>query len=182
MMLHGSVLVRAVSPDDEAAWTILYEGYRRFYRLAPDPAVVARVWSWLLDPDHEVRGLVVVSDGGPVGLAHYRRFARPSSGTTGLYLDDLFVRPQDRAAGAGRLLLGTLSELAEREGRSVVRWITAEDNATARRLYDAVASATPWVTYDLVPGSLQDPRLSAPAARSTRPSDPGTPAASRPAA
>jgi len=32
-----------------------------------------------------------------------------------------------------------------------VRWITAGDNATARRLYDAVATATPWVTYDMGP-------------------------------
>jgi hypothetical protein len=28
----------------------------------------------------------------------------------------------------------------------VVRWITAGDNSTARRVYDAHATATPWVT------------------------------------
>jgi hypothetical protein len=33
----------------------------------------------------------------------------------------------------------------------VVRWITAKDNETARKLYDAVAQKTKWVTYDLVP-------------------------------
>jgi hypothetical protein len=30
-----------------------------------------------------------------------------------------------------------------------VRWITAENNETARRLYDRVAQKTEWVTYDL---------------------------------
>jgi hypothetical protein len=44
-----------------------------------------------------------------------------------------------------------LAAHAAAEGLSVVRWITAEDNRTARRLYDSVAAATPWVTYDLVP-------------------------------
>jgi hypothetical protein len=33
----------------------------------------------------------------------------------------------------------------------VVRWITDVNNARARRLYDSVAAATPWVTYDLSP-------------------------------
>lgn len=29
--------------------------------------------------------------------------------------------------------------------------MTAADNATAQRLYDDVATKTPWVTYDLMP-------------------------------
>ena len=41
--------------------------------------------------------------------------------------------------------------LARERGWSVVRWITAEDNATAQRLYDRHATRTPWVTYDLTP-------------------------------
>ena len=146
--------VREVRASDVAEWTALYEGYRRFYGLTPEPAVVARVWTWLLDDAHEVHGAVVEQGGALLGLAHYRRFARPSSGTSGIYLDDLFVRADRRGSGAGRLLLTSLSTLAEQEGRSVVRWITAESNAVARRLYDTVATATPWVTYDLVPGSL----------------------------
>jgi hypothetical protein len=32
-----------------------------------------------------------------------------------------------------------------------VRWITAEDNARARRLYDRVAQKTHWVTYEIRP-------------------------------
>lgn len=37
------------------------------------------------------------------------------------------------------------------EHATVVRWVTAEDNDVARRLYDRVATATAWVTYDRVP-------------------------------
>ena len=100
-----------------------------------------------------MNALVAVAGTDLVGLAHYRRFARPSSGTEGLFLDDLFTAPDARGLGAGRALLGHLSGLAEREGRSVVRWITAEDNSRARALYDSTAVATKWVTYDMVPGS-----------------------------
>lgn len=153
MSSHDPVVVRPVLASDLLQWAELYRGYRDFYRLVPDEAVIERVWRWVTDDTHEVNALVAVHDRNLIGLAHYRRFARPSSGTEGLFLDDLFTAPAARGMGAGRALLGHLSALAEREGGSVVRWITAEDNSRARALYDSTAVATRWVTYDMVPGS-----------------------------
>lgn len=86
-----------------------------------------------------------------VGLAHLRLFARPSSGTMGVYLDDLFTSPDARGTGIGTELLKTAADRARRLGASTVRWITAEDNATARSLYDKMGSSTRWVTYDMAP-------------------------------
>jgi GNAT superfamily N-acetyltransferase len=142
--------VRPALVTDVDQWGELYRGYREFYRLAPSDEIVARVWSWIHDPARQTNALVAVDGDGTLGgLAHVRRFERPSAGATGLYLDDLFTRPGLRGAGIGRLLIEAASEMATAEGHSVLRWITAEDNATARRLYDSVAVATPWVTYDL---------------------------------
>jgi len=141
--------VRAVQPADEAQWRDLFSAYREFYALEPSTAVVERVWGWIADAAHETDALVAVDDEGTLGgLAHYRRFARPSSGTTGLWLDDLFTRPDLRGAGIGRILIDAVGGIAEAESLSVVRWITNENNATARRLYDTLATATKWVTYD----------------------------------
>jgi GNAT superfamily N-acetyltransferase len=141
--------VRSAIPADEPQWRDLYSAYREFYAMEPDPVVVSRVWSWISDASHETEALVAVDPGGVIGgLAHIRRFARPSSGTTGLWLDDLFTRPDLRGSGIGRSLLDAVSAIAEVERLSVVRWITSENNTTARRLYDTVATATKWVTYD----------------------------------
>lgn len=153
-MTPHTLTVRSVAATDFAAWSALYEGYRNFYRLAPDPLVVDRVWGWITDDSHEVTGLVAASGDDLLGLAHYRRFARPSTGTVGIYLDDLFTSPAARGQGVARSLLARVSAIAEGEGRSVVRWITARDNAGARKLYDSLATETAWVTYDLTPGSL----------------------------
>ena len=79
--------------------------------------------------------------------------ARPSTASMGLYLDDLFTAPAARGAGVARVLLNRAAEVAAAEGASVVRWITAADNAAARRVYDRVAAATPWVTYDMKPAT-----------------------------
>lgn len=143
--------VRRVEPGDEGPWKALFASYRAFYELEPDTAVVDRVWTWLLDDRNEVQGLVAVRGGVVVGLANHRRFHRPASGTVGTFLDDLFVDPAVRGSGAGRALLDHLAGEAGADGRSVVRWITAEDNSTARSLYDSVAQTTHWVTYDLAP-------------------------------
>lgn len=143
------VLVRPISADDRDRWAVLFEAYREFYELAADSNVVDRVWSWIVDPTHEVNAQVAVHGDELVGIAHYRSFARPSAGTTGLYLDDLFTAPEARGRGVGRALISSLSELAAAEGHSVLRWITAESNATARALYDRVATQTEWVTYDV---------------------------------
>ncbi|THG33554.1 GNAT family N-acetyltransferase [Naasia lichenicola] len=145
------MIIRDISRDDFDQWAELFRGYREFYRLSPDDDVILRVWEWIHDESIEVRALVAVLDGQVVGFAHYRSFHRPASGTVGIYLDDLFTGPAARGAGVGQALLTSLGRLAGSEGRSVVRWITAADNATARRVYDKVATATPWVTYDLFP-------------------------------
>ena len=150
-MSSASIEVRPVEPRDREAWAELYRGYREFYRVEPSERAVDTVWSWLHDPAHETRGLIAAVDGQPLGLAHFRTFARPLSASHGLFLDDLFTAPAARGRGLGAALLARLAELARDEGATVVRWITAEDNATARALYDRVSQQTPWVTYDLAP-------------------------------
>nr|WP_308116500.1 GNAT family N-acetyltransferase [Leifsonia poae] len=110
------------------------------------------MWSWITDAGHELEAYFAVNgDDKPIGLAHVREFSRPLNGSRGLYLDDLFVSPDARGAGTGTALLEALRDRAREEGFSVVRWITAKDNETARRVYDRVAEKTKWVTYDLVP-------------------------------
>ena len=147
------VIVRPVAEGDREAWRVLYRGYRDFYQVPHDDAAIDTVWAWLHDPQHQSRGLVALVDGAPLGLAHYRTFARPLAASHGLYLDDLFTSPAARGHGLGSALLTRLSEIARDEGATVVRWITAESNETARSLYDKVSTRTPWVTYDLAPAA-----------------------------
>ena len=144
--------VRPLVPEDQTRWRQLYAAYAEFYAASQTVEQTDRVWAWLMDPQHEVEGLVVHDAAGSlVGLAHVRAFSRPLSATVGGFLDDLFVDPQARGTGAVDALLDALRARARERGWSVVRWITAQDNDRARGKYDQVASATTWVTYDLAP-------------------------------
>ena len=145
--------VRPVEAADEPRWRELYAGYADFYRVTQSEEMASRVWAWLHDPLHEVEGIVVVDGQGTVqGLAHFRPFARPLSATVGGFLDDLFVDPAARGAGAVDRLLGELRRIGAARGWSVIRWITADDNYRARAKYDQLARRTAWVTYDMDPG------------------------------
>ena len=151
--MSGAVRVRPVATGDREAWARLFRGYRDFYGKPHTDAVYDTVWSWLHDEQHETRGLIAEIDGRPVGIGHFRTFARPSEGATGIYLDDLFTAEEARGTGAATAILHRLADIARDEGASLVRWITADSNATARRVYDRVTQPTSWVTYDLSPSA-----------------------------
>ena len=144
-----SIRIRAVAPEDRAAWGALYAGYAAFYRVAQTEEMRDRVWGWLMDAGHSTEGFVAEHGDALVGLAHFRPFARPLSASTGGFLDDLFVDPAARGSGAAEALIGAVREAGIARGWSVIRWITAADNARARAVYDKVAKETAWVTYDI---------------------------------
>lgn len=145
--------IRALAPADEARWRELFRAYREFYRLAESEEVVSRAWAWMMDPAHECSALVAEADGAVVGFAHHRRFSSPYTGSSGIFLDDLFTDPGARGRGVGRALIGRLTEMADAEGRSVVQWVTADDNHRAQALYDTLAERTRWVTYEADPAA-----------------------------
>ena len=144
------ITVRPLEERDRAAWQELYAGYGEFYEEPLTQEKADFVWRVLLAPGYESFALVAVdAHDRPIGLAHFREFARPLAGRTGIYLDDLFTAADARGSGAASALIARLKELASERGCDVVRWITARDNVTAQRLYDRLATRTEWVTYDL---------------------------------
>ena len=146
-----TVLIRPLAPADRERWAVLFRGYRDFYALEPDETVIDTVWGWLMDGAHELEGLIAEKDGDPVGIAHWRRFARPSRGGTAIFLDDLFTTPASRGSGVGSALVGRLREIAASEGLLEVRWITSETNVDAQRLYERIAQRVPFLTYSAPP-------------------------------
>jgi ribosomal protein S18 acetylase RimI-like enzyme len=144
-----SATIRPVVLADRPGWDPLYAGYAAFYGVNQTPAMRDTVWSWLMDPAHPVTGFVADDGGTLTGLAHVRAFARPLSATTGGFMDDLFVDPSGRGTGTAEALIDAVRAHGAAQGWSVIRWITAEDNARARALYDRLATQTRWVTYDI---------------------------------
>jgi GNAT superfamily N-acetyltransferase len=81
----------------------------------------------------EVEGRVV---GFALGAHTYSTFrARPS-----VWLEDLFVEPEQRGTGIGKRLLLEVVEMARREGAGRVDWAVLDWNEPSIRFYEAMGA------------------------------------------
>jgi GNAT superfamily N-acetyltransferase len=144
----GSVKIRKVEAKDKPAWRQLFQGYIAFYEATVAEEVIELTWRRLLDADSGLVGLVAVdADDRPFGLAHVLFHISTWCPTTYCYLEDLFVDPSHRGSGAGRALIEAVYREADARGSTRTYWVTHDTNATARALYDQVASKAPFVQY-----------------------------------
>jgi len=140
-------LIRDAGPEDRAVWGGLWQMYLAFYQTRIDPSVTEATWSRLMDPGTALKMRLAVVDGHVMGFAiHLRHLSTWVLGED-CYLEDLFVAPQARGRGLGRALIEDLMALARRQGCERVYWMTASDNAAARRLYDQLAPCDDHVRY-----------------------------------
>ena len=141
--------VRKLEGRDYEAWERLFRAYIAFYRAKVPDEVIGLTWRRLLaGGEGNPTGLVAVDDAGePIGLAHALLHRSTWSATWYCYLEDLFVDPARRKAGAGRALIEAVYREADARGCTRTYWVTEEGNATARALYDRVATKAPFVQY-----------------------------------
>ncbi|QFR34356.1 N-acetyltransferase [Ancylobacter sp. TS-1] len=140
--------IRALTPPDHAHWLPLWRAYLTFYEASLPDEVTATTWGRLLDPAEPVHGaLAFDGEGRAVGLVHW--IFHRSTWAVGevCYLNDLYVDPGQRGGGFGRALIAHVAADARAQGAAKVYWLTHETNATAQRLYNAVAERTGFIQY-----------------------------------
>lgn len=146
-----SLTIRPVTAEDRAAWEALFRGYAAFYKTDPAP-VLETVWAWATDPAAPYWSEIAWgADGTALGLVQYSLMHRSLSGRQVVYLSDLFTTPEARGQGVGRALIERVRAFARENGYPSVRWLTAEDNAAARKLYDSYAPASGFILYAIAP-------------------------------
>ncbi len=143
-----SFTIRPLAAADRTQWHQLWQDYLRFYESDVPAEVTQLTWTRILDPEAPILGLCAATpENGLLGIVHY--LFHPVTWAAGprCYLEDLFTTPEARGQGVGRALIEAVYAAADARGADQVYWPTQEFNATARRLYDQVASATPFIKY-----------------------------------
>ena len=142
-------MVRKISIKDKENWKKLYKEYANFYKSPINVIILDTVWSWLMDKNHEVKGIVYEIDGNLTALAHYRAMPRPLKGKYIGFLDDLYVDPDYRNQKIGQKLMNEIKVISRSEKWDLVRWITRQDNTKAKSLYDKISKKTNWEVYEM---------------------------------
>jgi GNAT superfamily N-acetyltransferase len=138
--------ISALMSNDRKAWEALARGYKTFYNTPTTDAEFDRAWQRLLQQDG-VFGLGLKQDGVLVGIAHYL-FHTSTWASTACYLQDLFTAEQARGQGVARALIEAVAVEAKARGAARYYWLTQDNNATARGLYDQVAKNNGFIRYD----------------------------------
>ena len=143
-----SVIVRELRAEDEPQWRELWTGYLEFYETSVPEEVYRTYFQRLLGDDpQDYHGLVAEKDGELIGLTHYLFHRHGWRIENVVYLQDLFVSKAARGTGAGRALIEAVYSKADEAGCPSVYWLTQDFNATARQLYDRIATLTPFIKY-----------------------------------
>ncbi|MDP8996765.1 MAG: GNAT family N-acetyltransferase [Pseudomonadota bacterium] len=139
--------IRTAEAKDEAQWRALFMDYAKFYRAEIPEAAVAQTWKQILDPAHGMKALLAEREGKVIGLCNYMFHDNTWSTKPACYLQDLFVDPSARGAGAAKALILACEEAAKAKGAFRLYWHTQEFNAPARSLYDTLAQRTSFIVY-----------------------------------
>ncbi len=94
----------------------------------------------LFGPRPAAEAAVAEVNGQPVGFALWFTTFSTFRGKPGLYLEDIFVRPEFRGLGIGKALLTGLARLAIERGCDSMRWIVLDWNESAIGFYRSLGA------------------------------------------
>ena len=111
----------------------------------------------LFGADAKAQALVCERDGQVIGYAVYFYNYSTWLGRNGIYLEDLYVSPEQRGSGAGKALLQYIARLAVAQGCGRFEWSVLDWNTPAIDFYKAAGAVAQdeWTVYRLQGDALR---------------------------
>ena len=128
-----------------------YERARDEVKATPDQLRIA-----LFGPTPGAHALVAETAGQVVGFALYFLSYSTWEGVHGIYLEDLYVRPEHRGSGLGTALLSSLAAIAEARGHARLEWSVLDWNTPSIAFYRSLGAVSmdDWTGFRLTGETL----------------------------
>jgi GNAT superfamily N-acetyltransferase len=94
----------------------------------------------LFGPRPYAEALIAEVDGGAVGIALFFHNFSTFRGQPGIYLEDLFVRPEHRGRGIGKALLASLARIGLERGCGRLEWSVLDWNEPSIGFYRSLGA------------------------------------------
>lgn len=112
---------------------------------------------WLFEK--KTAGVIfAVADGKEVGFALFFHDFSTFVGKAGIYLEDLYVKPEYRGLGYGKMLLKELAKIAVERGCGRLEWCCLDWNKPSIDFYLSMGAIpmSDWTTYRVTGDTLQN--------------------------
>jgi GNAT superfamily N-acetyltransferase len=153
-----STTIRPIAPADVPAVVRLVHDLAEYEKAADECHLTdAQLRAALFGEHPALFGHVAVDAGGTVaGFALWFLNFSTWDGVHGVYLEDLYVRPELRGSGIGRALLAALARVCVERGYSRLSWWVLGWNGDAIDFYESLGAQAmdEWTVYRLTGPAL----------------------------
>jgi GNAT superfamily N-acetyltransferase len=152
-------MIRTATPDDIP---VIHAMVRELaeYEKVPDEAKASRqqLHEALFGERPAAFAHIAEAAGEPVGFALWVLNFSTWRGVHGIYLEDLYVRPEARGGGHGKALLTELARICVERGYERLEWSVLNWNRPSIDFYEALGARPQdeWTVYRLTDGALRE--------------------------
>ncbi|MFI9026855.1 GNAT family N-acetyltransferase [Streptomyces sp. NPDC053560] len=152
-------MIRTATPADVPAVHAMIRELAEYEREPESAKATEEQLRDALFGDHPaVFGLIAEESGAPVGFALWFRNFSTWTGTHGVYLEDLYVRPEHRGGGHGKALLAALAQICVNRGYGRFEWSVLDWNEPSIGIYKSIGAQPmdEWTVFRLTGEALHD--------------------------
>ncbi len=154
----AAITIRAAGPADVPVLFRLIRELAEYERIAHE--VIANeetIAGSLFGPSRAAEAVLAYVGGDPVGFAVFFSNFSTFVGRPGMYIEDIYVRPQVRGTGVGKAILAHVARIARERRAGRIEFAVLDWNP-ARGFYEHLGARamTDWVFYRFTEDRIRD--------------------------
>ena len=157
-MSHPRIVIRPAAPDDVGLVLRFVKELAEYERLADQARATEEDYRKSLFSERPAAEVLIAEYADqPVGFALFFQNFSTFIGRPGIFLEDLYVRPEARGKGIGKALLEEIVRLARERGCGRVEWAVLDWNEPAIRFYESLGARmmTDWRIFRLDQAAIE---------------------------
>lgn len=151
------ITFRFAKPEDTGLILKFIKDLAEYEKMASEVVATEELLREWIFEKQKAEVIFAVEDGQEVGFALFFHNFSTFLGRAGIYLEDLFVKPEFRGRGIGKALLKELAGIAEERDCGRLEWWCLDWNQPSIRFYRSLGAEpmSDWTTYRITGETLK---------------------------